>query len=136
MEQHTNFNIDEYIKQFDVYGNDGELNNDSMCTILYTTLLKRFNVDFTEQEYELFFMYQEKILSLIENLRELDVNLIGDILTYVHQKNMYLVDVIIMMWCFPTTIIRDITAHRDMYRTNIKKYNYKLIKLIMMTNLI
>lgn len=123
-------NIDEYLSQFNVLGKDEYLNTEHISFILYKTILSKFRTFFTSQEHELLMCYQIRTLSLIENLRKLDTVFIDSVMKYIQSQNIYLVDIIIMMWCFPTDIGINKNTYDMKYEKNTKKYNHKMIKLV------
>lgn len=122
---------ESYIAQFYVIGKDEVLNCDGLIHILYATILNKFKVDMTKEEYFYFKEYQERVFDLVENLRELDGDTISIVLEYLYKINAYLADIIIMLWCLPRTdqyLSRK--RYHMVYYQNIQKYNTKITNLI------
>ncbi len=125
------FDADTYIKQFNVLGMDDYMNCEGTSHIMYAAILNKFKITMTDEEYEYFKEYQERVFDLVENLRELDVLNISLVFDYLDKKNPYLVDIIIMMWCMPR--IDNFLSKRfynKRYKDNILKYNHKIIDII------
>ena len=111
--------------------NDEKINCEKMSTILYTAILNKFIIRMGKAEYVYFREYQERVFDLVENLRELDVNDISTILTYISKIDIYLVDIIIMLWCVPRIDnLLSKKIYQIRYRQNIQQYNAKLCNLI------
>lgn len=124
-------NIKEYVDKFHILGKDNILNCDNICCMLYSAYITRFNISFSNDEYILFKEYQERIYDFVEDIRELDIDIISNILTYINSINIYIADIIIMSWCLPRTdnyLSKKIYNMR--YKENIKKYNNKIIDII------
>lgn len=123
--------IKQYIKQFNIIGNDSDLNYNILSQLLYSAILNKFKIIINEEEYKYFKEYQERIFDLIENLRELSTATIPIVLDYLEKINHYLPDIIIMLWCLPRTDnYLSKRIYNNHYKQNIIKYNYKIIKNI------
>lgn len=123
------FDVDTYLEQFRVIGKDDELNCENISHILYVALLNKFRIEFTTDEYYYLKEYQERMFDLVEDLRERDTSTIPIVFDYLSNKNNYLVDIIIILWCLPRTdkfISKNI--YRKVYKENIEKYHWKLIR--------
>ena len=105
-------NIEDYLLQFDIFGKDENFNNDHISFVLYKTILNKFRTFFTQQEHEILICFQIKILSLIENLRKLDVEYINDVMNYIQSINI------------------NKNSYETKYEKNTKKYNHKMIRLV------
>lgn len=123
--------VDDYINQFHVLGKDELLNCDNIVIIFYGVILNKFRTTLNETEYFYFKEYQERVFNLVEDLREKNAATLDLVLTYLGKINVYLADIIIMLWCLPRTdefLSRKIYNNR--YRANIEKYNKHLVKNI------
>ena len=96
-------NIETYIAQFNVLGIDEFINCDNLSQIVYAAFLNKFKITMNDEEYIYFKEYQERVFDLVENLRELDTKSISLVFNYLDEKNPYIADIIIMMWCMPRT---------------------------------
>jgi len=126
----SQINPETYLEQFGVLGIN-ELNCTVVSKLLYTAFLNKFKVTMTSEEYQYFREYQERVFDLVENLRELDVTIIGEIFSYIDKVNPSLVDIIIMSWSMPRIDIHlSKKIYDTTYKNNIQKYNDKIIKMI------
>lgn len=123
--------IKQYLKQFNVIGHKGNLHCENLSQILYATILNKFRMNMTQEEYVYFKEYQERVFDLVENLRELPSTTIPIVFDHLTNVNHYLIDIIIMLWCLPRT---DDYLSKKMYnkeyRENIQKYHQKMVKNI------
>lgn len=124
-------NIITYVDQFNVLGIDEFINCDNTSLILYATILSKFMITITDEEYIYFKEYQERIFNLIENLRKLTPTFISLVFEYLEKINPYLPDIIIMLWCMPRTAnYLSKKMYNNKYKEYINKYNHKLIRII------
>jgi hypothetical protein len=123
-------NINVYVDQFGIIGEDEFLNTDIMSQMLFKIYLCHFESDATLDEKIYVDEYQERILNLVENLREHPVDYIEKVLTYVYDKNAYAIDLIIMSWCLPrlSNFLSE-ALYCERYKSLITKYNSKLIDI-------
>lgn len=122
---------DEYLNQFNVLGKDEYINCDTISHLLYAAYLNRFIISLTEDEYQLFYEYQNRIYDLVENMRELEPVNIDIILKYLNKQNPYVVDIVIMSWCLPRADdYLSVSRYNNKFKENITKYLNKLIKII------
>lgn len=125
------FNSKIYIAQFNILENDKELNCVNLSHMLYASILNKFMITLDSIEYQYFREFQERMFDLIENLRELDIELIEQTFNYLNNQNNYLVDIILMLWSMPRiNNIRSKQFYNLEYKKNIKKYNIKIVQLI------
>lgn len=115
-------NSEIYVNQFDILDNN--------IILLYNFLINKFNISCQEDVYQNFKQYQNKFYVFIENLRDLDIEDIVNVLTYLNDKNMYINDNIIMMWCLPNNNFLSKIMYRKQYFKLIKTYNHKLINIV------
>lgn len=122
-------NPEKYITQFGVL--DDELDCINLSHMLYASILNKFMITIDNIEYQHFREFHERTFDLVENMRELEVDLIEKIFVYLNKVNNYLVDIILMLWCLPRiNNIRSKQLYDAKYKNNIKKYNFKIVKLI------
>lgn len=127
----STINIEAYIKQFNVLGTDNYINCDGTSHILYEAILNKFKITITDEEYEYFKEFQERVFDLVENLRELEKSTISLVFDYLDKQNPYLADIIIMMWCMPRTDnFLSKRFYNKKYKDNISNYNHKLTDII------
>lgn len=100
-----------------------ELNNDFIIHMIYSAFLNKFNIKISQDEYILFKEYQDKIMDFVDILREKNTN---DIFSILENINNYLADVILMMWCLPSTKYFSKEMYKRKYKENIEKYNWKI----------
>lgn len=125
------FDPRSYIDQFNVLGIDEYINCNNISHILYAAILNKFLVSMTEKEYEYFREYQERVYDLVENIRELPIEMISQVLYYLDKVNPYLVDIVIMLWCMPRAdSYFSKRAYHNAYKANIKKYNDAMVRNI------
>jgi hypothetical protein len=127
----ADFNVEIYVKQFNVMGIDHYVNCDNLSRILYAAILNKFKVTLSEEEYNYFKEFQERIFDLVENLRELGTNEIVQVFDYFDKENHYLSDIVIMMWCMPRTDnFLSKRFYDKKYKENISEYNKKITDII------
>lgn len=125
------FNVIEYINQFNILGSAGDIHCENISYDLYSAILNKFKVTMDEDEYSYFKEYQDRMFDLVENLRELSEDTIGIVFDYLQKNNYYLIDIIIMIWCLPRSDnYLSKRMYNNIYRKNIEKYNWKLVKII------
>lgn len=123
-------NVKTYLDQFGVLGVDEYMNSDNMCTMLYNLLLHKFRLIYSEEEYEYVLEYQNRVYNLVENLRELTSVTLPVVFDYLENINVYLIDIIIMMWCMPKNDSMSKRSYNKKYMNCIAKYNSKMVKNI------
>lgn len=123
--------IEEYFKQFHIIDDEGMEYRMELSKKLYRAILNKFRITMDEDEYYQFKEYQERVFNLVENLRELDSNIIPLVFDYLQDVNVYLIDIIIMLWCLPRT---DNYLSKKMYDKKYKElislYHYKMVENI------
>ena len=120
-----------YVAQFNIIGNYGDIHCENLSHMLYSTILNKFKVTMTKEEYGYFKEFQERIFDLVENLRELDGVMIVSTLEYLHKTNVYLVDIVIMLWSLPRTDnYLSKRIYNRIYKEYIQKFNHKMVDLI------
>lgn len=138
MTSNSRMNVAAYIDQFNILeskdkisSQERNINCDVVSQMLYATILNKFKISMTEDEYVIFKEYQERMFDLVENMRELSASTIPIIFEYLDKVNHCLPDIIIMLWCLPRSdkyLSKQI--YKNCYKQNIQKYNEKLVKNI------
>lgn len=119
--------LQKYIEQFITIN---EIEKELSCE-LYSAILNRFAISIPYKRYLVLKEYQEKVFTFVEDLRELEINFISDAFNYLLQKDNYLVDVIIMVWCLPRPYLcSSKKIYREIYSQNIANYSFKLAAII------
>lgn len=128
MTDELKFNVKEYLNQYHIIDDNGMNYRRELSQKLYKAILNKFKINMTQEEYYPFKEFQERIFNLIENLRELETNIIPLIFDYLQKINVYLIDIIIMLWCLPRS---DDYLSKKMYDKKytelIKNYHHKMI---------
>lgn len=118
--------IKNYLEQFGVLNESESLSN-----LLYFAILNRFRVVMNNQQYITFKIFQEKVFNLVESMRKQDSEIIAIVFDYLSEIDIYLIDVIIMLWCLPRAdTYLSKRFYNKHYEKNIQKHNYKMIKNI------
>lgn len=121
----------KFLKQYGVLGIDDVINSDNMVHFYYSAILNKFRTPISNEERYYFAEYQERVFNLIYNMRELSVDDISTLFDYLNEKNHYLNDIIIMMWCSPKPgQFLSKRRFNDEYQRLITDYHHKLISLI------
>lgn len=144
--ENSKIDVKTYINQFNIIDNEEAdllycekfntkdtklLHCENLSKLLYSAILNKFRITISEDDYQYFKEYQERMFDLVENLRELTSATIPMVFDYLTEINPYLPDIIIMLWCLPRTdqyLSKKI--YNNKYKQNIQKYNIKIIKNI------
>lgn len=123
--------MEEYLNTFKVLGSEGSMNCEYLSELLYRCILNKYNIRMDEDEYCFFEKYSNRIFDLIEDMREKDNSYISELFTFAIKKNIYLSDIVIMLWCLPRPgTFRSKMIYDNYYRDYIKTYNNKMISNI------
>ncbi|BCS82979.1 hypothetical protein QLL95_gp1144 [Cotonvirus japonicus] len=124
------FDVKFFVEKFRVIKCE-EYNCEYLSFFLHGVIINNSNVSITKEESDIFTIYQDNVLNLIDEMRELQETNILEIFNYLDSiKYNYLIDVIIMWWCHPINSFISKFAYNKAYINNVQKYNSKLINNI------
>lgn len=129
--------VTDYVLSYNIVKNtDDDDNNDTincefLSKILYAAILNKFRIDLEPSEYKIFRIYQDRVHTFIEDLRERDLDVIVSSLEYIAYQDPYLADIIIMLWVTPKpdeAVTKE--DYMSIYHHNVLLYQQKMLDLI------
>lgn len=125
------FDIARYVDNYGILGKHTGLNCGYIGHLHYTCIMKKFGVELTSDEYQVFFEYQTRINDFVASIRTLDMVLVELILEYLYRNDVILTYNVLLLWSVPHfDSYYSRTAFDNKYRDNIEKYNGKITKLL------
>ena len=111
------------IEQISNIFNDDYFNPNTMAQLLYSAILNGFRIKIGVEERKIYSTYLGYMYDLVEYLRDEPIEKIKDIMKYLLQKDPYVVDNVIMLWCFPRSgLYMSKMMYYRAYTENIKNY--------------
>ena len=122
--------MEEWVNRFGII-DDKQIDCGLMAEKLYELLLNRFQMVVPNEIREDIDNYSDRMYDFVSNVRTLTPKEIINILEYVRTKNIYIPDIIIMVWCLPNNnFINTNNKYDEKYKLLIETYSWKMIEII------
>lgn len=117
--------VEEYVHKYNLLNLNG-INCEYVQFMIYMAFINKFVYEITQEEYYIFELYHSKIRKFVEDLREKNINFINNVLKYINDNTMFMIDIVLMQWSLPNNDLLSKSNYIIDYKNKIDLFNKKL----------